>query len=93
MSVLVSVSMSVCVCFCVFVCVLCTSLYAQLSRGFSFVTFENQDMAKAAVKDMNRKEIKTLCPPHGRLAVKLAEKSRAQKEWEKVLPLPPPPCT
>mmetsp|Transcript_95150 Transcript_95150/g.138953 ORF Transcript_95150/g.138953 Transcript_95150/m.138953 type:complete len:583 (-) Transcript_95150:577-2325(-) len=58
----------------------------ELSRGFSFVTFENQDMAKAAVKDMNRKEIKTLCPPHGRLAVKLAEKSRAQKEWEKANP-------
>jgi len=68
-------------------------MHAQLSRGFSFVTFETQDMAKAAVKDMNRKEIKTLCPPHGRLSVKLAEKSRDQKEWEKVFPPPSPPCT
>jgi len=58
----------------------------ELSRGFSFVTFENEDMAKAAIKDMNRKEIKALCPPHGRLACKMAEKSRTQKDWEKANP-------
>jgi len=58
----------------------------ELSRGFAFVTFEQEDMAKSAIKEVNRKEIKNLCPPHGRLAIKIAEKSRQQKEWEKANP-------
>ena len=28
----------------------------------------------------------TLCPPHGRLTLKMAEKSRPQKDWEKANP-------
>jgi len=32
---------------------------------------------------LNRKEVAQVCPPHGRLTLKLAEKSRQQKEWEK----------
>ena len=58
----------------------------ELSRGFAFVTFENEEMAKNAIKEVNRKEIKGLCPPHGRLATKIAERSRQQKEWEKANP-------
>ena len=57
----------------------------ELSRGFSFVTFEDDEMAGKAIKDMNRKEIKSVCPPHGRLSVKFAEKRYAweQSEGEK----------
>jgi RNA recognition motif-containing protein len=57
----------------------------ELSRGFAFVTFENEEMASKAIQDMNRRELPTVCPPHGRLVLKKAEKSRQQKEWEKVL--------
>lgn len=55
----------------------------ELSRGFSFVTYENEEAAKAAIKQYNKKENAKLCPPHGRLSIKIAEKSRQQKDWEK----------
>lgn len=58
----------------------------ELSRGFAFVTFEEESSAKDAIKQLNRKEHPTLCPPHGRLTLKMAEKSRPQKDWEKANP-------
>ena len=46
---------------------------------------DNEEMASKAIQDMNRRELPSVCPPHGRLILKKAEKSRQQKEWEKVL--------
>ena len=40
-------------------------------------------MANKAIKGLNRKEMAQVCPPHGHLTLKLAEKTRQQKEWEK----------
>jgi hypothetical protein len=31
-------------------------------------------------------QVRDLCPPHGVLSVKMAEKSRQQKEWERANP-------
>lgn len=55
----------------------------QLSRGFGFITFKTREEADAAIKEVHGQEVKGLCTQHGRLNVKLAEKSKAQKEWEK----------
>ena len=57
----------------------------EFSRGFSFVTFDHDEMAGKAIKDMDRKEIKSVCPPHGRLSIEFAEKGQAgeQSEGEK----------
>lgn len=63
----------------------------DLSRGFAFVTFDTETMARDAIKQLNRKELPVLCPPHGTLSLKLADKSRQQKEWEKANPSKCPP--
>jgi RNA recognition motif-containing protein len=55
----------------------------ELSRSFSLVTYENEEVAKSAIKQYNRKENAKLCPPFGCLSIKIAEKSRQQKDWEK----------
>jgi hypothetical protein len=54
----------------------------QLSRGFGFVTFETDEAAQNAVKEVHSKEIAGLSAPHSRLYVRRAEKSKMQKEWE-----------
>eukprot|EP00286_Rhodomonas_abbreviata_P003939 CAMPEP_0181344268 /NCGR_PEP_ID=MMETSP1101-20121128/32084_1 /TAXON_ID=46948 /ORGANISM="Rhodomonas abbreviata, Strain Caron Lab Isolate" /LENGTH=448 /DNA_ID=CAMNT_0023456063 /DNA_START=107 /DNA_END=1450 /DNA_ORIENTATION=- len=59
-----------------------TDKEAHLSRGFGFVTFKTKEEAQVAVKECNNREIQGLCTLHGRLKVKMAEKSKQQKEWE-----------
>jgi len=54
----------------------------KLSRGFGFVTFAERAHAEAAIKECGGQEIKALCPTHGRMSCKFAEKSKLQKEWE-----------
>jgi hypothetical protein len=57
-------------------------LETRLPRGFGFVTFPSQAHAAAAVAAANGAEARELCVPHGRLAVKFAEKSKAQLDFE-----------
>jgi hypothetical protein len=54
----------------------------KLSRGFGFVTFPDALDAAAAVGASHGVEIRDLSAPHGRLSVRLAEKSKAQLEFE-----------
>jgi hypothetical protein len=54
----------------------------RLSRGFGFVTFPNAQDAAAAVGASHGAEVRDLSAPHGRLSVKLADKSKAQLEFE-----------
>mmetsp|Transcript_9153 Transcript_9153/g.20993 ORF Transcript_9153/g.20993 Transcript_9153/m.20993 type:complete len:554 (-) Transcript_9153:83-1744(-) len=55
----------------------------KLSRGFGFVTFSDKDSAHDALKKLNGKENKSLCPLHGKLSIRIAEKSKTQIDWEK----------
>ena len=55
----------------------------KLSRGFGFVTFSDKDSGHATLKSLNGKENKSLCPLHGKLSIRIAEKSKTQIEWEK----------
>uniref|UniRef100_A0A7S0N6J2 RRM domain-containing protein n=1 Tax=Cryptomonas curvata TaxID=233186 RepID=A0A7S0N6J2_9CRYP len=54
----------------------------KLSRGFGFVTFPNAQNAAAAVGASHGVEVRDLSAAHGRLSVRLAEKSKAQLEFE-----------
>jgi hypothetical protein len=55
---------------------------SKLSRGFGFVTFPDAQHAAAAVAASHGAEVRDLSAPHGRLSVRLAEKSKAQLEFE-----------
>ena len=57
-------------------------LETKVSRGFGFVTFPNAQDAAAAVGASHGVEVRDLCAAHGRLSVRLAEKSKAQLEFE-----------
>jgi hypothetical protein len=52
------------------------------SRGFGFVTFPDAQDAAAAVGASHGVEVRDLSMPHGRLSVRMAEKSKAQLEFE-----------
>jgi hypothetical protein len=54
----------------------------KISKGFAFVTMANKEDAEKAIKECHNTEVATLCPPHGRISVKMAEKSKKQLEWE-----------
>jgi hypothetical protein len=54
----------------------------RLSRGFGFVTFPDAQDAAAAVGASHGVEVRDVSAPHGRLSVRLAEKSKAQLEFE-----------
>jgi len=64
-------------------CFIVSDNETRLSRGFGFVTYENDEMAQEAIKECNGKEISPLCTMHKSLSCKKAEKSKLQKEWEK----------
>ena len=54
----------------------------KISKGFAFVTMANKEDAEKAIKECHNTEVATLCPPHGRISVKMTEKSKRQLEWE-----------
>lgn len=63
-------------------CVIVRDNESKVSKGFGFVTMATREEAEAAIKECNGTEVQKLCPPHGRISVKFAEKSKMQVEWE-----------
>lgn len=63
-------------------CIVVTDQDTKVSRGFGFVTVTTKEAAEEAIANCNGKEFKGLCPPHVRMSVKLAAKSKQQQEWE-----------
>jgi hypothetical protein len=63
-------------------CVVVADLETKVSRGFGFVTMATKEAAEQAIAGCHGKEFKTMCPPHVRMLVKFAEKSKQQQEWE-----------
>ena len=63
-------------------CIIVRDPETRLSRGFGFVSYVETGQAEAAVSAANGVEVRELCAPHGRLSVKIAEKSKAQVDLE-----------